>query len=680
MADKNVAIRLAVVGGKAVREEFVQIGREGKGALSGIAGASGGARRAMGEVSSAARAMRGAVQNTGYQVQDFAVQVAAGTSASRALAQQLPQLLSGFGLFGVLAGTAAAVLIPLTSGLFAAGAEGEKLDDSLTGLERSTRAYQIAMQNAAIPLDQLRAKFGEQAEAVRGVYQAQLQLAKLDLAKDMRNLNEGIGETLGGMIGALAKLDDARRQMAAQAATDIPTGAGAIGVDLIAKGQEQIRKEFGMTEEQARIVKAAIDDLGKSTGPVETQAALGRLYDELLKVAGEYKGLGDPANEAAKAIDALLRKVTTAQLQMIDVGGTDMSAGIIAATRATDELIARLERAVATGAAAQQAARDLANRSLDYSPAGIALRKYGGRGGSADQTALSGDLASPEEQLKGYLYRTQVPKTVHAARGGGGGMSQAQRDANKMVEEAQRVTEAARTETEKYNDEVARLQELLSKGLITQETFDRSISGLKDKFKAAGSAAQQMGADIGGALNDIIVKGEDAREVISNLLQSFASQALNSGWSTISSILFGGAGASGGATGSVADLMGGSSFLGGWAKGGIFDGGRVLPFAKGGIFDSPVLFPMRGGAGLMGEAGPEAIMPLARGADGRLGVRSDGLGGGGVTVQVSVNVDARGAVDGVAAQVSEAVRAQIPAIVRQSVAGVAAARKRGYPV
>jgi lambda family phage tail tape measure protein len=35
-------------------------------------------------------------------------------------------------------------------------------------------------------------------------------------------------------------------------------------------------------------------------------------------------------------------------------------------------------------------------------------------------------------------------------------------------------------------------------------------------------------------------------------------------------------------------------------------------------------FPMRGGLGLMGEAGPEAIMPLARGPDGKLGVRAGG--------------------------------------------------------
>ena len=49
--------------------------------------------------------------------------------------------------------------------------------------------------------------------------------------------------------------------------------------------------------------------------------------------------------------------------------------------------------------------------------------------------------------------------------------------------------------------------------------------------------------------------------------------------------------------------------------------GKVMPFADGGIVNSPVLFPMGGGTGLMGEAGPEAIMPLARGPDGKLGVR-----------------------------------------------------------
>jgi phage-related minor tail protein len=59
-----------------------------------------------------------------------------------------------------------------------------------------------------------------------------------------------------------------------------------------------------------------------------------------------------------------------------------------------------------------------------------------------------------------------------------------------------------------------------------------------------------------------------------------------------------------------------------------------MPFARGGVVAGPVTFPMRGGTGLMGEAGPEAILPLSRGADGRLGVRS----AGGRAVNVTINV------------------------------------------
>ena len=54
------------------------------------------------------------VQNAAYQVGDFAVQVAGGTSAARAAAQQLPQLLGGLGMFGALAGAAATISASVT--------------------------------------------------------------------------------------------------------------------------------------------------------------------------------------------------------------------------------------------------------------------------------------------------------------------------------------------------------------------------------------------------------------------------------------------------------------------------------------------------------------------------------------------------------------------------------------
>lgn len=93
-----------------------------------------------------------------------------------------------------------------------------------------------------------------------------------------------------------------------------------------------------------------------------------------------------------------------------------------------------------------------------------------------------------------------------------------------------------------------------------------------------------------------------------------------------------------------------------FANGGAFSQGKVMPFAKGGIIGAPTTFPMRGGRGLMGEAGPEAIMPLARGPDGRLGVQS----AGGRAVNVVMNIttpDVQGfqrSQSQVAAQVSRA--------------------------
>ena len=79
------------------------------------------------------------------------------------------------------------------------------------------------------------------------------------------------------------------------------------------------------------------------------------------------------------------------------------------------------------------------------------------------------------------------------------------------------------------------------------------------------------------------------------------------------------------------------------ANGNAFWGGNVIPFANGGVVSSPTMFPMARGMGLMGEAGPEAIMPLQRGADGKLGVRAGGGGQGGVVINQTITIDARGA-------------------------------------
>ncbi len=83
------------------------------------------------------------------------------------------------------------------------------------------------------------------------------------------------------------------------------------------------------------------------------------------------------------------------------------------------------------------------------------------------------------------------------------------------------------------------------------------------------------------------------------------------------------------AGGLFSSLFSGIGGLFGFAQGG------VVPFASGGVVSAPTFFPMGGNTGLMGEAGPEAILPLQRGADGRLGVAAGGSGG---SVNVVFNI------------------------------------------
>ena len=74
------------------------------------------------------------------------------------------------------------------------------------------------------------------------------------------------------------------------------------------------------------------------------------------------------------------------------------------------------------------------------------------------------------------------------------------------------------------------------------------------------------------------------------------------------------------------------------AKGNVFAENKVVPYASGGVIDKPVIFPMAKGIGLAGEAGAEAVLPLKRGRDGKLGVISQGGG----STNIVVNVDASG--------------------------------------
>jgi len=78
------------------------------------------------------------------------------------------------------------------------------------------------------------------------------------------------------------------------------------------------------------------------------------------------------------------------------------------------------------------------------------------------------------------------------------------------------------------------------------------------------------------------------------------------------------------------------------ALGNVYGRSGLIPFARGGVVNGPTVFPFANGVGLMGEAGPEAIMPLTRGPSGKLGVEASG-GAPNVAIQVVNNGQAKNA-------------------------------------
>jgi TP901 family phage tail tape measure protein len=111
-----------------------------------------------------------------------------------------------------------------------------------------------------------------------------------------------------------------------------------------------------------------------------------------------------------------------------------------------------------------------------------------------------------------------------------------------------------------------------------------------------------------------------------------------------------------------------------WADGGV-PGGQSISAWRNQVVDQPTLFAFAKGAGVFGEAGPEAIMPLTRGPDGRLGVQASG-GAGGVTVTQHITVNAQGADAGVDQKIYLAMRRAKD----EAVAAVAEQFRRGGPM
>lgn len=174
--------------------------------------------------------------------------------------------------------------------------------------------------------------------------------------------------------------------------------------------------------------------------------------------------------------------------------------------------------------------------------------------------------------------------------------------------------------------------------MTATEDTSASLDGLRaqgDQLATLDQLSQRFGQSLGDALATTTTSGKQLSDVLDKVAQTLASSLGASAGSALQTTL------NGSIQSALLSLSGNASAMsfGGdlvpFAAGGIVQDGRVSPFAKGGIVAAPTYFPLATGLGLMGESGAEAVMPLSRGADGKLGVQTGGTGATNVTVHIA---------------------------------------------
>jgi hypothetical protein len=263
------------------------------------------------------------------------------------------------------------------------------------------------------------------------------------------------------------------------------------------------------------------------------------------------------------------------------------------------------------------------------------------------------ELEKLESEIQDGKYKTATPRNLEIARGYAAEIdalkkvqeesAKAKQEFMAMSAEGARIFEESRTPIEALDARIEHLNELLNRGAISIETFGRAAQKAGEEFQAikkpldemdqfAIQAARNIQDAFANFLFDPFAKGTVSMlQGFGNAVRKMIADAVAA---DLLKRLFGDLSKGNGVGGLVGKGLD-------WLKG-------AIPSANGNVFDSPGLsaysgsvvsrptvFPFARGIGLMGERGPEAILPLSRDGSGKLGVR-----GGGHSVVVNISMGA----------------------------------------
>lgn len=617
-AEKQVSVRIVSHGGDQLHAQLVSIGQDGSKALQ--------------DVDRASKRMSGSVQNAGYQVQDFFVQVAAGTDPMRALSMQLPQLLGGMGLMGILAGTAVAAISVLGPAFLGASADAENLQERMSGFDSAINAYNAAIETAAMKTADLTAKFGGFSGQIKGFseYMASVQLGATvdEVQASIDPLKAGLVEIQTAMVN-VANAKAFVESVDATAEPEIHLRA-IEALEIYQDSLDRAAEKMGILPEQADQLAQTLDQLGEAQTMREIAAAAGDALAYIAAIVPEGQAMEPALRDATAALYEMQQSAAEAAAAAGDLASAGPGSGWMApAIGETNALISRLI-----------VAKQIADGLQSVKTAGLAEQyaQYGeGRVAGENLARNASDLYGGDGNV---LRDLNYYKPAHSGRGGGGGRQSAVNDATR---EAQRIYEQTRTEAEKYAEEQVRLNELLAGGYISQDTYNRALTDLKDELGSVSDIAKDMRSDFKSAFSDMVTGAASAKEAVSDMLASIASHLADSAFDMLWGALFPSAGSGGG------------------LLSGLFGGGR----ATGG--------PVKGGTAYMvGEAGPEMFVPASAG---HIMPNAGTSAGGNVTIHLAI--DARGAQNGVADQIATEIAKLMPTIETRVISAVQRRRRQG---